>query len=97
MENSKPVEVVHNMDARRFEIELDGQLARLDYRRADGKLFLVHTEVPAAREGRGYGSKLTRAALEYAEGEGLPVVPSCPFVHSYIQRHPEYQKLVESE
>ena len=45
-------------------------------------------------EGRGCGSRLAAAALEDARREGLDVVPLCPFIARYIERHPEYEQLV---
>jgi uncharacterized protein len=55
----------------------------------------VHTEVPDALEGRGYGAALAEAALGWAREEGATVIPSCPFVSAYITRHPAYADLVE--
>jgi predicted GNAT family acetyltransferase len=36
---------------------------------------------------------LTQHALEHARARGYRVVPSCPFVAAYVQRHPEYHDL----
>lgn len=92
-----PVEVINNSADRRFEIHEEGQLASLAYTTRKGALYLIHTEVPRALEGRGYASELAQAALEYAKRERLRVVPYCPFVRTYLRRHPEYESLVEQE
>lgn len=91
------MKVTDNAAAGRFEITDSGQLASLSYVVRQGKLYLIHTEVPTALEGRGYGSALARSALDYAEREHLRVVPRCPFVRAYLRRHPEYSVLVEGE
>ncbi len=91
---SNPVEVVHNENAQRFEVQQDGALAELDYRRAGNQIIFTHTGVPGDLEGRGIGSALAKAGLAYARANGLEVVPLCPFVRSYIERKPEYQDLV---
>ena len=51
---------------------------------------------PASRavSRRGVGSRLIRAALDSARDQGLRVVPQCPFVRAFIERHPEYRDLV---
>ena len=54
----------------------------------------MHTEVPAAAEGQGIGSRLAREALEYARREKLKVLAECSFVASYVERHPEYRSLL---
>ena len=43
--------------------------------------------------GGGIASQLTHRALEYAREHGYRVMPSCPFVAAYIERHPEYREL----
>lgn len=89
-----PPDVVHNADARRFEVMLDGELARADYR-LDGKVMrMVHTEVPPAHEGKGVAGALVRAALAYARARHLRVLPACSYVRSYMQRHPETHDLL---
>lgn len=87
-------DVVDNEQEQQFEIDLDGRLAVLTYRRDGGALHLLHTEVPKEREGEGIGSRLVRHALDAARAAGERVVPLCPFVGSYIERHPEYAELV---
>jgi predicted GNAT family acetyltransferase/glutaredoxin len=80
---------------RRYELRLDRRLiGLLAYRRRDGRIAFTHTEIVPACEGRGFGSRLVAAALDAARSEGLAVVPLCPFVASYIERHPEYRELV---
>jgi predicted GNAT family acetyltransferase len=54
----------------------------------------VHTEVPDALEGQGYGSALAKAVLTYAKDGGVKIIPSCPFMTEYLRRHPEYASLV---
>ncbi|HEU4564814.1 MAG TPA: GNAT family N-acetyltransferase [Gemmatimonadaceae bacterium] len=93
MEEQHPA-VVHDAAAGQFEMRENGQLAFLAYTMAGNRIRLVHTEVPPELQGRGYADRLVRAALEHARREGLAVVPSCPFVRAYIERHPEYAPLV---
>ncbi|MEU8265666.1 GNAT family N-acetyltransferase [Sphaerisporangium sp. NPDC049002] len=89
------VEVTDNPDAKRFEITVDGRLGGFaEYHRLTGRLVFTHTEVDDAFEGQGLGSRLVRYALDSARAEGVSVVPRCPFVARYIERHPEYRDLV---
>ena len=55
---------------------------------------MPHTEVDPRFEGRGAGSALASSALDSVRGVGGRVVPTCSFVASYIERHPEYADLV---
>jgi predicted GNAT family acetyltransferase len=87
--------VLHNAEAARFELQAGGHMGVLYYDRVGEVLRLVHTEVPPELGGRGYANDLARAALEYAAGEGLRVMPQCPFAQVYLKRHPEYLPLVD--
>jgi uncharacterized protein len=74
----------------------DGELVGLiDYRLHDGVITLVHTEVLPAFNGQGHASTLARSALDDARERGLRVVPSCPYVAAYIDKHPDYADLVD--
>jgi predicted GNAT family acetyltransferase len=81
--------VTHNEARGQFEIVLGDEKAVLQYRRTENSITLVHTEVPQASRGRGLGNQLIRAALDFAHFNQLKVVPVCPFVKAYLQKHPE--------
>ena len=89
------MEVRDNPEERRYELVDDGQLVgEILYRSDPGRVVLVHTEVSPALEGQGLASRLVAGALDDIRARGLRVVPICPFVRSYLRRHPEYDDLV---
>jgi predicted GNAT family acetyltransferase len=83
-----------NTQRRRFELTVDGHLARADYVVDGDVITFTHTIVPPALEGRGIASRLIRHALSEARARGLRVVPQCPFVAAYIHKHPEWADLL---
>ena len=83
-----------NTQRHRFELDADGHVAFSNYRREGGTLTVLHTEVPKELGGKGIGSALARGLLDIARAEKLKVVPLCPFVASYIAKHPEYADLL---
>ena len=87
-------QVSHDPAAGRFEIRTEQGTAMLVYRHRGADLDLMHTEVPPALEGKGYAAMLASAALDYARSQGKQVIPSCPYVKKYLERHPEYADLV---
>jgi uncharacterized protein len=87
--------VSHDPAARRFEVRTDAGTGLLTYLERGPVIEIVHTEVPDAAEGQGYAAALATAALDYARREGKQVIPSCPFVAAYIQRHPNYADLLQ--
>ncbi len=87
-------DVVNNATAHRFELEVDGHIAAAYYELKPGVITFTHTEVPKELGGKGVGSKLVKGALEQVRRNGLKVVPDCPFVKAYIEKHPEQADLL---
>jgi uncharacterized protein len=89
-------DVVNNVDGNRWEIWSDGRRAGfLRYRTLPDRVAMIHTEIDPAFEGRGFGGRLVKAALDDVRGHGGQVSPICPFVVEYIRRHPDYLDLVD--
>ena len=87
--------VIDNRPLRRYELHLGESVAGfIAYRTRPGAVVLLHTDVDPAFEGRGFGSRLVAGAFEDLRARGLAVVPICPFVGSYLRRHPEDADLV---
>ena len=88
--------VEHHSAAKRFVLRREGHTAVLQYTVKDGGLTFTHTGVPAELEGRGIGSQLAHAGLEYARENNFKVASLCWFVSGYIERHAEYQYLLKA-
>lgn len=78
-------------------VEADGKVAELVYQLEGDRLLLIHTGVPRALEGRGFGGKLVAAAMDEAKRRGLTVVPLCPFARGWLVRHPDVAATVPVE
>ncbi len=92
MENYK---LIDNVALHQYEFRIGDLIPRIEYiKTKNGEIYLTHTEVPSALEGKGVGSSLVRLALEDIERRQLRLVPLCPFVAGYVQKHPEWKRLV---
>jgi len=96
-QSADDLKVIENAEGGRFEVRLGEAIAYAEYRLLQSGMLFPHTEVPAAFEGRGVGSKLVRTALDSARERGLKVIPVCTFFAGYIKRHPEYHDLVHPD
>jgi predicted GNAT family acetyltransferase len=84
-------------DSSRYELrDGDRLLGLAAYQRRGTRVVFTHTEVDDDEERSGLGSRLVRAALDDVRGRGQTVVPLCSFVAGWIQRHPDYQDLVDA-
>jgi hypothetical protein len=86
------IEIRDNPDAQRYDLLVDGEPAGVaEYRDREGRRIFVHTVVDEAYAGRGLGNRLAKGALDDALGRGMRIVPRCPFIRSWLERHPDYQ------
>lgn len=86
-----------NTNEHRFEMDVEGNIAFIEYKQRDKKLYLTHTEMPPELEGKGVGSTLVEKTLQYIKEHHLQLVPYCPFIQSFLQRHPEWKRLEKAE
>ena len=94
--NNEPLNIINNEDRHRFEAHIGGQTAVLEYTLATGLVVYNHTKVPKNLEGQGIATQLAHTALEYAKSNDLQIMPLCPYVATYIRRHPEYKALLRA-
>jgi predicted GNAT family acetyltransferase len=93
--SAENITVRDNPGKSRYELVLDEQVVgEIAYRLTPGQMVLIHTEVLPSLENKGLGARLVAGALDDIRARGLRVVPFCPFVRSYIRRHPDYADLV---
>ncbi|HXN39919.1 MAG TPA: GNAT family N-acetyltransferase [Solirubrobacteraceae bacterium] len=89
------IDVADAPDSDRYELSIDDEVVGFTtYRATAGLIAFVHTEVDERLQGRGLGDRLIRFALEDARARGLAVLPFCPFVKAFIERHREFEALV---
>jgi predicted GNAT family acetyltransferase len=95
MAEAEQIEVSDAPDRERYELSVDGEVVGYTaYRARPGLIAFLHTEVDERVQGRGLGDRLIRFALEDARAQGLAVLPFCPFVKAFIERHREFEALV---
>ena len=80
----------------RFDLDIDGVIAFVTYRKSPGAITLVHTDVPPELGGQGVGSKLSRATLDAVRTQGRSLSVECDFIRSFMNKNPAYNDLLAS-
>ena len=83
-----------NTERRRYELEIDGQIAFASYRRDGATLAVTHVEAPPALRGTGAAGRLMRGVMEIAGATGGKAVPLCGYAAAWLRRHREFSELV---
>lgn len=92
------MEFRHDESRHRYVLDAAGAIvASTNYTVRQEHIFFNHTEIADGHEGHGLGSILVKGALDDVRSAGAEVVPLCAFVRGWIERHPEYDDLVDHE
>jgi predicted GNAT family acetyltransferase len=82
--------IVHKQGVRRFEWAVEGAVAFVEYEVYKPNVFaLTHTLVPDAHKGKGVASQLIKRVFDWCKKHRVEIVPVCPFIVTFIERHPE--------
>ena len=88
-------ELIDNEERHQYEFHIGKYVPKTEYiKTKNGEIYLTHTEVPVALEGKGVGSQLAEKVLKDIEKQELRLVPLCPFIAGYIQKHPDWRRIV---
>ena len=88
------MKIEHDEKARLVYFDHEAHRGELRYTNVGENLDLTHTHVPEPLEDRGYGTQLVEAAIAFATTNAQKIVPSCPFVAAYFDKHPEAQAVL---
>jgi len=92
---ARNITVENNTARNRFETNVDGETAFIDYKIKNNLYYITHTEVPKGLRGQGIASAMTGKVLEQLQKRDQKIVPVCPFTKEYVDEHPKYQSMVE--
>lgn len=80
----------------RYVAVINGDEAEMTYSRAGTtRIIIDHTGVPDSMRGMGVGKKMVEAAVKDARSEGFKIIPLCPFAKATLEKHPEWQDVVQ--
>lgn len=90
-----PFEIHHDLAAHCFEARKGTTLVgMLMYEREGTTVSLLHTVTDPAHRGEGIASALVLRVFTDARKTGMSLVVICPFVESWVARHPDQADLV---
>lgn len=87
--------ISHNQTENRFEALSNQEIIGVvNYDKEDDVIIVTHTGVEPEYEGQGIAGALTKEVLAYITKNSLKITPLCSYTKAYINRHPEYESLV---
>jgi|YelNatPaOPRAMG01_1025707.scaffolds.fasta_scaffold38382_5 predicted GNAT family acetyltransferase len=82
------------IENKKIVVDFGGSEAFLKFHVSKGKMYIDSTFTPEEHRGKGAGTKMMEAAINYAKENKLTVVPVCPFSVEFFKKHPEYKDML---
>ncbi|MGB1450810.1 MAG: GNAT family N-acetyltransferase [Marinirhabdus sp.] len=92
---TEDVAITDNEFLRQFELEVGGNMARIEYAMQDRKIFLTKYEMPDVMEAQGLREVFIKAVFKEVEGRGISLVPTSAEVVGFMRKNRrKYKKLL---
>jgi predicted GNAT family acetyltransferase len=80
----------------KYTLKLDGQrVGVIRYRDAGNRRVFLHTEVEPDYAGQGLATQLIVWALNDTRSKGMHIVAQCPSVAHYVEKHHEFDDILD--
>ena len=86
--------IVHDKENRRFTMDINGEVAKVDYKLKDEKMYLVHSEVPYNLRGQGIGKVLVEKTFEKLTEEGYKGMAVCSYIKAIKNRSDYWKEII---
>lgn len=88
-------DVKHDEHDQRFYIEAEGYTSELKYLKLnETTLDFKSTFVPVQLRGSGIAAELVKYGIEFAQKNGYKIFPTCSYVKTYFEKHPQYSEML---
>ncbi len=87
--------IVDDKENQRYTLDINGELAKVDYNLRDGKIYLVHSEVPYNLRGQGIGKVLVEKTFEKLTEENYTAVALCSYIQTVKNRSERWKEIIE--
>ena len=87
-------DVINDKKGSRFVKYVDGSEVYVLYVEERDTLDLYSTFTPRELRGKGLASEVVKAAFDYAISTNKKVIPSCPYIPTFLEKNPSYKKYI---
>ncbi|WP_321251556.1 N-acetyltransferase [Psychroserpens sp.] len=89
------LDIVHDKTNKRFILDINGELGKVDYSISNGKMYLNHSEVPYNLRGKGIGKVLVEKTFEQLTNEGYKAIAICSYIKMIARRSDKWSKIIQ--
>lgn len=85
----------HDKENKQFKLEINGEIAKVDYELCDNKMYLTHTEVPYNLRGKGIGKILVEKTFIQLTQESYKIIAICTYIKAIASRSEKWKTIIE--
>ncbi len=86
--------IAHDIENKRFILDINEEVAKVEYTLRDDKMYLVHSEVPYNLRGQGIGKVLVEKTFEKLSEEGYHAIAVCSYVRAVAKRSEKWSAII---
>lgn len=89
------LDITHDKDHSRFTLDINGELAKVQYTLKDNRMYLVHSEVPYKLRGKGVGKVLVEKTFKKLTEENYQAIAVCSYIKAVAKRSNTWSKIIQ--
>jgi len=89
------LDLIHDKENQRFTLDINGELAKIDYSIRDDVMYLNHSEVPYNLRGQGIGKVLVAKTFEKLTEERYKAVAVCSYIRAIKNRSDRWNAIIQ--
>ena len=86
--------VTDNEFLRQFEVDINGDLAKIEYSEQERKIFLTKLIIPDNIKDTNFQEDFIKEVLSIIEDRNIYVMPTSPQIVSFIRKNKQYKHLL---
>jgi hypothetical protein len=83
-----------NTFLRQFEVEIDDDIAKIEYALQDRKIFLTKLVIPNSNTNSSFEETFIREVFEIIKEKNIRIMPTSPEIRKFIKKHKEFKDLL---
>jgi len=83
-----------NTFLRQFEVEIEEDLAKIEYALQDRKIFLTKLIIPKSNTDINFQEKFIREVFEIIKEKNIRIMPTSPEIRKFIKKNKEFKELL---
>jgi predicted GNAT family acetyltransferase len=88
------MELIDNTFLRQYELEINNELAKIEYSLQDRKIFLTKMIIPSSLKDNNFTESFLVLVLDNIKEREISVVPTAPTIAKFMRKNRKYKRLL---